>query len=224
MGSSAVLAHESDRMRIIHHHHGAIFFSEVADLGQFRDVAVHRENAVGRDHLETRIRGLFEFLLKVAHVTVLVTKPLAFAETDAVDHARVIQFVGDDRVLFSEERLEESTVRIEARCVENRVLGSQEFTELLFKFLMDALRSADESHRRQTESPFLESLVSGFDDFRVIRQPEIVVRAHVEHVARRDIDVSILRALDDAFVFIKTRIGDLSENSRVMFLRFSVHI
>jgi hypothetical protein len=56
---------------------------------------------------------------------VLVAVTLCFGEADTIDDRCVIQLVGDDRILFAEEWLEDTAVRIEARDVEDRVLGAQ---------------------------------------------------------------------------------------------------
>ena len=63
--------------------------------------------------------------LEIGHVVVLVAKALRFAEPDAVDDARVVQFIADDRVLLAEQRLEQAAVGVEAGGVENRVFGAE---------------------------------------------------------------------------------------------------
>ena len=49
---AAVLADEADRVRVVDEHQRAELVGQVADLGERRDVAVHREHAVGDDHAE----------------------------------------------------------------------------------------------------------------------------------------------------------------------------
>ena len=71
-------------------------------------------------------RGLLELGLQVGHVVVLVAKPLGLAEPDAVDDRGVVQLVGDDRVLGAQDRLEQPAVGVEARGIEDRVLGAEE--------------------------------------------------------------------------------------------------
>ena len=99
---------------------------EVADLGERRDVAVHGEHAVGGDQARAGVAGGLQEPLEVGHVGVRVALPLGPAEPDAVDDRGVVQRVGDDDVLLAEERLEQSAVRVEARGVEDGVLGGQE--------------------------------------------------------------------------------------------------
>ena len=55
-----------------------------------------------------------------------VAEPLRLREADAVDDARVVELVGDHRVLLAEQHLEQAAVRVEARRVQDRVLRPEE--------------------------------------------------------------------------------------------------
>ena len=76
--------------------------------------------------------------LEVGHVAVRVAEALRLAETDAVDDRGVVERVGDDRVVGPEKRLEDASVRVEARAEENAVVGLRELRDgalqLLFGF------------------------------------------------------------------------------------------
>ena len=65
-GPAPVLADEPDGVRVVDHHHGVVALGQVADLAQRRDVAVHREDAVGRDQPAPCAGGLLQLLLEVA--------------------------------------------------------------------------------------------------------------------------------------------------------------
>ena len=84
--------------------------------------------------------------IKVGHVAVAIAEALRLAEPDAVNDGRVIQLIGNDRVLRAEQRLEKPAIRIEAGAVENRVLRPEKFAQLLFELLVHPLRAADETH------------------------------------------------------------------------------
>ena len=73
---------------------------------QIRDRAVHRETTISGNQSEARILRSAELRFEICHVVVLVTKPLRFAEADAVDDAGVIQFIADHCVLFAQQRFE----------------------------------------------------------------------------------------------------------------------
>ena len=73
---------------------------------RFGDRSVHRETTVGGNQSEARILRRAELRFQIGHVVVLVTKPLRFAEADAVDDGGVIQFIADHGVFFGEQRFE----------------------------------------------------------------------------------------------------------------------
>ena len=115
----------------------------------------------------------------------LVAQPLGLAQPDAVDDRRVVQLVGDDRVLRAEQRLEEPAVGVEARRVEDRRRRCRGTSaRLRSSCLCRILRAADEPHRGQPEAPVVERLRGGRDDRRVVGQAEVVVRAEVERLRR----------------------------------------
>src|SRR5207237_1152876 len=76
-----------------------------------------------------------------------VAVTLSLAQADAVDDARVIEGVRDHRVALIEQRLEQAAVGVEARGVQDHVLGAEEAGELLLERLVARLRAADEAHR-----------------------------------------------------------------------------
>ncbi len=172
---------------------------EITDRAQIGDRAIHGKNPVGGDQPETRGLRLLQTRLEFVHVAVGITKALRLAEADAVDDRGVVERVGNDRVLLTEDGLEKAAVRIETRGIQNRVLGTKKFTEARLKFLVDALGAADEAHRGQSVSPTVERLVRGGDEFGVIGKAEIVVRAEVDHIgAGTGPDVGGLRCRDHA--------------------------
>src|SRR5881396_441468 len=65
--------------------------------------------------------------------------PLGLAQPDAINHARVVQGIAQDRVLFTEQCLEESGIRVEAGAIENRVLRIQEVRDGSLEFFVEVL-------------------------------------------------------------------------------------
>ena len=68
--AAAGLADEAGGVRVVHHDQRVVFFREVADVLQLRDVAVHAEHAVGGDHAHAKLLRLLQTLLEVVHVAV----------------------------------------------------------------------------------------------------------------------------------------------------------
>ena len=124
----------------------------------------------------------------------------------------MVELVGNDRVAFLEQAFEEPAVRVEARAVEDRVLGLEELGDRGLELLVDRLRAADEADGRAAEAVFVERLVRRLDDFGIVREAEIVVRAHVDDFAPvLKTDVRRLRAGDHAFFLVKTGFADFRE-------------
>ena len=63
---------------------------------------------------------------------------------------------------------------------------------------MQRLRAADEAHAREPVAPGVERLVRGFQELGMAREPEVVVRAEVQHRlgAAKDADHRPLLAED----------------------------
>ena len=55
-----MVAHKADGVAVVHHHQSAVFVGQVADALEIGDKAVHGENAVGGDHLDAAVLGLFQ--------------------------------------------------------------------------------------------------------------------------------------------------------------------
>ena len=64
-----------------------------------------------------------------------IAESFGFAQPDAVDHAGVVERIADHGVSIIEQDLEEASVRIEARTVEDGVLGAQKCTDRAFELL-----------------------------------------------------------------------------------------
>ena len=58
--------------------------------------------------------GFGEFLTQVFHVGVFVAVAFRFAQADAVDDRSVVELIGDDRIFFTQQGLEQTAVGIEA--------------------------------------------------------------------------------------------------------------
>jgi len=113
------------------------------------------------DHFETAVRRRFQFRFEIGHVVVFVAMPLRLAEPDAVNDARVVQFVGNDRVRLAQQRLKQAAVGVEARRIENRVLGAEKSAQLRLQFFVNALRAADETDAGAAVAPFVNRGLGG---------------------------------------------------------------
>ena len=222
--AAAGFAEKSGGVRVVDHRERVVFFGEIANRLEVRDRSVHRETAISGDQSEARILRRAELRLQIGHVVVLVTKALRFAEADAVDDAGVIQFIADDRVFLAEQRFEQTAVGVETGWIKNRVFCAEEFRKRGFQFLVNVLRAANEAHARHAEPMGVERFFGRRDQRRMIGQPKIIVRAHVEHAfAARDRDVRVLRTGNDALGFKETLRFDFLESLGNLFVEFREH-
>ena len=181
--AAATRADEAHGVGVVDEDHRAVRLGEVADPVQRRIRAVHREDPVGDDHDATGAGGRLELGGEVGHVGVAVAQPPSPAQPDPVDERRVVQLVGHDGVLGTEEGLEDPAVGVEARRVEDRRGQSQEVGETALELGMRDLGPADEPHRRQAEAPLLQRRRGRRHDLRVVGEPEVVVGAEVQRRA-----------------------------------------
>ncbi len=129
---SASLADEAHRVAVVDHHHRVVLVRQFTDLVQLGDIAVHGEDAVGRDQSIAHGLGFPQLRLQVGHVVVAIAETLGLAKTHAINDARVIQLIGDDRILGAKQRFEQAAIGVEAGRVEDRIVHPQESTDGLF--------------------------------------------------------------------------------------------
>src|SRR5690606_1310384 len=98
---------EAGRMAVVDMYQRAVLVGQRTDLVQWRDEPVHREHAVGGDQLGAGARrvGGLQLHFEVGHVAVGVAEALGLAQPYPVDDRGVVERVGDDRVLRSQQRL-----------------------------------------------------------------------------------------------------------------------
>ena len=224
-GSAPRLADKTGGVAVVDHDHRPVALGQVADGLEWRDVAIHGEDAVGSDHAQALALRLLQRIFQRAEVPVRVPVALGLAQADAVDDGGVVERVADDGVLFAEERLEEAAVGVEARRVEDGVFRAEKFADLAFELLVRVLGAANEAHAGEAEAVFVEGAAGGVEDARVGAQAEVVVGAEVEHraVAFAHADAGALRAEELAFALLETGGADVFEGGGVKFLGTSVH-
>ena len=195
---------EADRMGIVDHHHRVVAVSELANRHEIGDHTVHREHAVGGDQPVASVARLLQPLFQLRHVVVVIAKPSRLAEPYAVDDGRVVEGIADHAVLLVEDRLEEAAVRVEARRVEDRVLGAEEPADLALELAVHGLGAADEPHRRHAVPVGGEGAAAGLDQCRMVGESEVVVGAEVHHRPPvRQLDVGRLGRRDHPFMLVQ---------------------
>ena len=89
-----------------------------------------------------------------------------------------------------------------SRC---RVFGPEEFRECGFKFLVNVLRTANETNARHAEAVRVECFFCSGDECGMISETEIIICAHVEHTfVASDRNVRILGRRNYPLGFVQT--------------------
>ena len=223
-GAAAGLADKAGRVAVVDHHHRAVLVGQIADGLERRDVAVHREHAVGRDELDAAILGELELATQIVEIEVLVAEALGLREPDAVDDAGVVEGVGDDRVFFAEDGLEQTAVCVKAGGVQDGVFGAEERRDLRLQRLVDVLRAADEAHAGQTETVAVHRVFCGLNQLGRVGETEVIIGAEAEHFgAASHLDVRALRRDDHALALVGASLTDGGKISQQLFTKGGVH-
>ncbi len=91
-----MIAVHSDRVNFVEIGQRPIFVGEVADLGDRRDVRIHRIDAFERDELRQSRVALAQQLFEVVEVVVAKHALLAAAVPDPGDHRSMVERIGED--------------------------------------------------------------------------------------------------------------------------------
>ena len=126
------------------------------------------------------VRASLQFRFQVFHVRMGKAQSFGFAQPDAVDHAGMVERIADHSVSIIEQDLEEASVGIEARTVEDGVLGAQKGTDRAFEGFVGFLRSANEAHRGHAIAVSPKPAGGCLDDARMIGQTQVVVGTEVQ--------------------------------------------
>jgi hypothetical protein len=89
----------------------------------------------------------------------------------------MIEFVGNYSILLAQERLKQSTVRVKARRVKDRIFGVKKLREFGFQLFVDALRPADEPDTCQAIAPHVQGIFSRGVNGGKLGQAEVIIRA-----------------------------------------------
>ena len=136
----------------------------------------------------------------------------------------MVEGVAYDGVVLVEQCAEEAAVGIEARAIENGVVGLEVVGYGSLKFLVDVLRAAYEAHARHAVAALFHHLHGSVDEARVVAQAQVVVGAEVEHVGLGlHLDGGSLWGRDQSFFLVEAGSLGVGEFLLQMLLNFTVH-
>ena len=93
----------------------------------------------------------------------------------------MVERIGDDGILFREQRFEQTSVRIKASRIENSILGAEEVGYDTLELFVRILCAADETHRCHAVAACVHTVFGCLNQFGIVRQTEVVVRAEIDH-------------------------------------------
>src|SRR2546426_8129268 len=197
--AAASIAENALAVRVVDVDHGAEFLTDPRDVPDRRDVAVHREHAIGAD--EDLLRPTVDFFegpLEIPDVAMSVDHALRLRQADAVDDASVVQLVRQDRIPFSGELRDESRVPREAAHEEQRRLPTFEAGDPPLEFLVEIHVARDRPDAPTPGAVGLDGLPSGPLDLRMVREVQVVVRTEHDHALAVHHAPRRRRSLEDA--------------------------
>src|SRR5450432_398832 len=95
----------------------------------------------------------------------------------------MIELIRYNGIRFTKQGLKNASVGIESRHIQNSVLHSEEFRNLLFQLFMDILGAADKTYTAETISPFIQYLMSSPDHLGMGRKAQVIIRAEIQDFA-----------------------------------------
>ena len=121
-----------------------------------------------------------ELLFGVGDVFVTEDENLGARETCAIDDRSVIEFVGDDEVVFAQERRNGARVGGESGLKDHAGFDVFEAGDLLFQFHVDLHGAGNGAHGARSDSVFAGRFERGFAQFGMGGEAEVVVRGEID--------------------------------------------
>jgi hypothetical protein len=213
--AAAVLAEDAQAVGVVHHEPGTVAVLELDDLGQRRNVALHREHTVDHDDLALVGRRGGELLGEIFHVVVAVLVAAPEAEAAAVDDARVVEAIEKGDVVALEQARQHTEIDLVAGGEGQHRFAAHELRQALLELYVDVERTVEEARSGTTRAVHGEAGGRGFFYSGVVGEAEVVVGAqHHELLALVD-HHGILGRRDHAVVRVGVRCTSLIRPSRV---------
>jgi hypothetical protein len=195
-GAAPVRPQAAGPVRLVHDDPQAVALGKAYKFLQRRDVAVHREHAVGDDDPRPPA-VLLEPPREMLDVAVVVDEGLGARQPAAVDQRGVVELVGvDDSAVARQprQRADHAEVRQVSRAEQHRRLGALERRQRLLQPPVHGHRPGHQPGRAGTRAPAHRRVGRGLAHARVVGEPEVVVGAQQQDRPAVDHDARPLRA------------------------------
>jgi len=180
-GPPAIAAEDAGGVSIVDHHDGTVFFSEIGQFVDGADVSVHGKDAVGDEELLAGlVLDLLQELFGVGDILVAEDLDFGLRETGAVDDAGVVEFVGENEILFAEDAGDGAGIGREAGLEDDAGLDAFEGCDLFFQLHVDVHGACDGADGSGAYSVFFCGSDGGLFEARIVAEAEVVVGREVD--------------------------------------------
>ncbi len=211
-------------MGLVDHQPSAVALAQIADLVQWRDVALHREDAVHDDqHAAAVALGAVEHLLELVQPVMAEGPELRSREQAAVEDRGMVGGVHDHGVAGTEQCAQRADVGLVAGAEDDRGLGPHPFGDLTLELEVKGDRPVQQPRAGQPGPVAVQGVLRALHHPLVAGQPEVVVRAqhdalrtlHLDHRHRGRVedvevgqDVGLAGRAQDVFAVMATDLGE----------------
>ncbi len=168
-------------MRLVDEQPRAVLARELDDLRERREIAVHREDRVGRDQPPPLAAVAAQAPREVLGVEVPVDADARSREPAAVDDRGVVERVGEHGVAGAGERPDRAEVREVAGAEQDAVFAAFESRQALLQAPVDRHRPGHKPRCAGADAPAHRGLRRCLAHARIVGEAEVVVRAQQQH-------------------------------------------
>ena len=180
-------------MSLVHHDGAVILVLQLDNLWQVGQVALHREDAIDNDQLDSLMRQGLEYALKVLHIIVLIVQLGCKRKTAAVYDTGVVAVIADDIVIAAYHTSQHALVDRETCREAQGLILVHELGQLLLELYVKVEGSIEETASCTTRTILVESSLGCIDNTLVVGQTLISIRT--EHQNLMSVDVGNFRHL-----------------------------
>src|SRR4051794_24896743 len=181
-GAGAARPEDARAVGLVNHEPRAVALGQVADRGQRRDVALHREDAVDHDQDAAAVaRRALQLLFELVEAVVAERAQLGARQQAAVEDRGVVGRVGEHGVAGGQQRAERAEVGLVAGGEDERLLGAHPGGQLALELKVQGDGPVEQPRPGQPGAIALQRVARALLDALVAGEPEVVVGA--EHHA-----------------------------------------
>ena len=134
--AAAMFAEHAGGVCFVHHQHGGMFFGQLGQLRQRRQIAVHAEERIGDDQSSAIARRILQQFGQMIDIQMAIHMHLGPREPATVDQAGMIFRIGINRIAAIHQRRNRTEIRGKPGGEQQRRFGAFEFRQATLQFGM----------------------------------------------------------------------------------------